>query len=99
MLGTSNWTKLSGDCDAIALVGDRAFWEAFLKYGCNAEQIGSMGTTYEELCLFPDDGFQQQSQIAMQETVVSHAILPLAKSLLALISVTEHYGNVAFCVF
>ena len=84
---------------AIALVGDRAFLQAFLKNGCNAKQIGYMDTAYEELCLFPDDGLQQQSQIAMQETMVSHAILPLAKSLLALVSVTEHYGNVAFCVF
>ena len=84
---------------AIAPVGDRAFLEAFLKYGCNAKQIGYMDTAYEELCLFPDDGLQQQSQIAMQETVVSQAILPLAKSLLASVSVTEHYGNVAFCVF
>ena len=84
---------------AIAPVGDRAFLEAFLKYGCNAKQIGCMTTAYEEFCLFPDDGLQQQSQSAMQETVVSHAILPLATSLLVLVSVTEHLAMLRFVFF
>ena len=84
---------------AIALVGDRAFWEAFLKCGCNAKQIGSMGTTYEELCLFPDDGLQQQSQTAMQETVVSHAFLAVGNEFSCFNCIHRTFGNVAFCVF
>ena len=48
-------------CKAIAPVGKGVFLEASLKYGCKAKQIGYMDKAYEELCLFPDDGLQQQS--------------------------------------
>ena len=82
---------------AIALVGDRVFWEAFLKCGSNAKQI--VGTTYEELCLFPDDGLQQQSQIAMQETVVPHAVLAVGNEFSCFNCIHRTFGNVAFCVF
>ena len=45
---------MSGACvpSKPVLVGDRVFLEAFLKYGCNAEQIGCMDTAYEEICFF-----------------------------------------------
>ena len=48
-------------CKAIAPIGKGVFSEASLTYGCKAMQIGSMDKVYEELCLFPDDRFQQQS--------------------------------------
>ena len=69
---------------AIAPVGDRAFLEAFLKYGCNAKQIGYMDTAYEGLCLFPGG--------------VAHN-LAVATSLLVLVSVTEYFAMLRFELF
>ena len=80
-------------------IGKGVFLEASLTYGCKATQIGSMDKVYEELCLFPDDRLQQQSHLLMQETALSHAILPLAQNLFALLTFAEQYGNVVFCAF
>ena len=90
VLGTSK-TTLDGDkvdrcmcaVKAVALIGDRAFLEAFLKNGCNGKQIGSMDTACEEYLLaLSHDRNNSVNQFSMQKKT----------------AIVEHYGHVALCV-